>query len=189
MASALIDGWLNSRASGSSKSAPAKLTSKVVPALPPLGVRTVRNGLGNWESGGGWPASWLVAPASVMNEANSSKPSWRVLRIGYLLVDENAGSDGRGRARLGPSNNGVRAAVVEGDNERRTGWMMDPLCVRWRVGAAAPPTQQRMVIRRARVVKEDCEKFSAHGIASIQSLSERYSMLFVVPFSERPASC
>src|SRR3954468_1595092 len=54
-ATALIPGWEKIIWSGSSRSAPVKATSTVVPALPPGGVRWRRRGRGRVVSLLGWP--------------------------------------------------------------------------------------------------------------------------------------
>jgi len=62
--SALMPGWLNSSVCGSSKSVPEKVTSTVVPALPPQGVSVNNFGFGKLFPAGGCPH---VVPAQAKN--------------------------------------------------------------------------------------------------------------------------
>src|SRR5262249_42776185 len=107
--SALIDGWLNTSASGSSKSVPPKATSTVAPALPPLGIRKFRRGLGNCDPGGGCAgARWGTASASATPQAIPAVPTNdRFPRMLMLLIGANAGQTAfRGRERRAPCKQG-----------------------------------------------------------------------------------
>src|ERR1051326_2637339 len=122
MASAVIPLWLKSSFCGSSMSlnwkpwnAPLKVTSKVVPDLPPGGMTWERRGLGNCEIAG-CAKTEVAQPSSAKVTANRrriirvlliSSPPWRAggnsLRLpSYWSEDRSQRSEVRGPMSAGP---------------------------------------------------------------------------------------
>src|SRR5438874_1701406 len=110
MGVALMPGWLNSRASGASRSVPVEVSSTVEPMLPPAGETVLSRGLGSWLPSCGWAWAWPAnSPAATASAAQHTRKATRGPRIGGYPPGQsgNGARNGGGslwQVRLGSAN-------------------------------------------------------------------------------------